>query len=153
MKFVRIRPYDKRRGQLVRRYVYRGFRFEVERGWYEVEDHIAEALEGVLTFPDNPDSKPVFDVSTREDAEALARAEYEAQNPERKISEAIAGAQTVTEDKMTPAPDGAPKPKGKRGRKAKDETPADDESEPEAEEPAAGKGGGKAESGGKKSPF
>jgi len=96
MKFVRIRPHNKARGQLVRRYVYGGFRFEAALGWYEVDDEIAEYLEKVLTFPQDPDSKPVFDVKDKQGAEDLAREEYEAENPERKIAEAVAGRQKVT---------------------------------------------------------
>lgn len=95
MKFVRIRPRDERRGQLVRRYVYGGFRFEADHGWYEVDDEIAEYLATVRTHQQDPDSKPVFDVSDQEGAERIARSEYEDANPERKIAEAVAGAQTV----------------------------------------------------------
>ena len=100
MKFVRIRPYNKARGQLVRRYVYGGFRFEGDHGWYEVDDEIAEYLEKVLTHPQDPDSKPAFDVSDKEGAENLARKEYEAANPERKIAEAVAGRQKVSVDDL-----------------------------------------------------
>jgi hypothetical protein len=145
MKFIRIRPYDKRRGQLVQRYVYRGFRFEVARGWYQVEDHIAEELAGVLTFPDNPDSKPVFDVATKEEAEALSMREYEAAHPERKISEAIAGAQTVTEEKLgEPAPDAAKG--GKKKKAAKKKAAKGDEAKGDEAE-------GEKEKGGSKTPF
>lgn len=129
--FVRIRPYDKRRGQLVRRYIYGGFRFEADHGWYEVDDAIADYLKTVLTFPEDPDSKPVFDVSDQAGAEKLAREEYEAANPERKIAEATAGRQKVTlgdlnlkgtakEDKPKEPKEEASKSGGKKDKPAKD---------------------------------
>lgn len=100
MKFIRIRPFNRARGQLVHRYVYGGVRFEATHGWYEVDDEIADYLKTVLTHPQNPDSKPVFDVADKEGAMDIERAEYEAANPERKISEAVAGRQKVTADDL-----------------------------------------------------
>ena len=100
MKFVRIRPYNKARGQLTRRYVYGGVRFEADHGWYEVDDEIAEYLKTVLTHPQDPDSRPVFDVSDQAGAEKIALDEYEAAHPERKIAEAVAGRQKVTVDDL-----------------------------------------------------
>ena len=105
MKFVRIRPYDKRRGQLVRRYVYGGFKFLGDHGWYEVDDEIAAYLKTVRTFPEDPDSKPVFDVSDQDGAKKIALAEYEETHPDRKITEAIAGAQKVTTADLVGVPE------------------------------------------------
>ena len=111
MMYVRIRPYNKRRGQLVRRYVYGGVRFEVNLGWYQVDDVIAEYLKTVLTHQGDPDSKLVFDVSDKAGAEKIAHEEYEAANPERKISEATAGVQKVTvADLKSPVGGNAPSP-------------------------------------------
>jgi len=136
MKFVRIRPYNKARGQLVRRYVYGGFRLEADHGWYEVDDEIADYLEKVLTFPDDPDSKPVFDVKDKEGAENLAREEYEAANPERKIAEAVAGRQKVTVDDLDS--DTKAKAKAKAASpKGKKEKPAKEAGEPKAPEASA----------------
>lgn len=131
MKFVRIRPYNKPRGQLTRRYVYGGFRFEADHGWYEVDDEIANYLKTVLTFPDDPDSKPVFDVSDQAGAEKLAREEYEAANPERKIAEAVAGRQRVT---LADIDDDAKSKAGVQTSKAEEEKPA---KKPEGTDPSA----------------
>lgn len=119
MKFIRIKPYNKTRKQLTRRYVYGGVRFEENHGWYEVDDEIAEYLGKVRTFPEDPDSKLIFDVSDREGAETIAREEYEEANPERKISEAVKGAQTVTLADLDPASVPAPSAKAKGPAPAK----------------------------------
>lgn len=155
MKFVRIRPFNKARGQLVRRYVYGGVRFEATHGWYEVDDEIADYLKTVLTHPQNPDSKPVFDVADKEGAMDIERGEYEAANPERKISEAVAGRQKVTVDDIdgdakakagVPSADGEDKPKEKASSPAgKKEKPAkggekSGASEPPADPKATGSG-------------
>ncbi len=135
MKFVRIRPYNKARGQLVRRYVYGGVRFEVDHGWYEVDDEIAEYLKTVLTHPQDPDSKPVFDVSDQAGAEKIALDEYEAANPERKITEAIAGRQKVSVDDLDS--DAKAKVKGKATAPSpagKKEKPAEEAEKPRASE-------------------
>lgn len=144
MMYVRIRPYDKRRGQLVRRYVYGGVKFEVDKGWYQTDDVIAEYLKTVLTFPENPDSKPVFDVSDQIGAEKIAKEEYEAANPERKISEATSGAQKVTvADLKSPVKEVAPAPKEKKEEpeKAPEETKGSGEPKGDKKETkAAGSG-------------
>lgn len=133
MKFVRIRPFNKQRGQLTRRYVFRGFRFEESSGWYQVPDDVADALQGMLTFPDNPDSKPVFDVCTEEEAKAMSVRDYEDANPNRKIEQAISGAQTVTEDKMPDAAPDVPKVKAKAAKRAAPAEPAPEKAPAEPE--------------------
>ena len=145
MKFVRIRPYNKARGQLVRRYVYGGVRFEVDHGWYEADDQIAEYLKTVLTHPQDPDSKPVFDVSDQAGAEKIALDEYEAANPERKITEAIAGRQKVSVDDLdadakAKAKKKAPSPAGKKEEPAKEaEKPKASEAPAKTKTAASGK--------------
>lgn len=68
---VRLKPYDVRRGQVLRRYTYAGIKFHEERGWYRVEKGVAEYLRGVHQVPDNEVTPLAFDVCTEEDAKAL----------------------------------------------------------------------------------
>ena len=37
---VRLKPYDPRRGFVLRRYTYRGIKFHEERGWYRVDKDV-----------------------------------------------------------------------------------------------------------------
>lgn len=78
---VRLKPYDPKRGHVLRRYTYRGIRFVVERGWYRVSAAMAEHLEGVRQNPNNPQSPPAFDVVTEEEAQRLDAEAAKAERP------------------------------------------------------------------------
>lgn len=105
--FARVRPFDPRRGFLCKRYVFKGFKFEAEKGWYKVSESLAADLKKCTQNPNAADPKPVFEIATKEEAEKIAREEYERENPVRKIQEAIAGAQTVPDLKSdTEVPEG-----------------------------------------------
>lgn len=76
---VRIKPFDKKRGNLTRRYTYRdskftqrGYVFREDRGWYEVPLHIALYLKSVRRGEAGP---KIFDVKDREGAVRLDRKE------------------------------------------------------------------------------
>lgn len=71
---VRIKPYNPKRGQLARRIVIGGFRFDVDRGWYEVDDEFAADLK-TKTQGGDPNAALIFDVCTAEEAKALQRSE------------------------------------------------------------------------------
>lgn len=47
---VRLKPYDPRRGHVLRRFTYAGIKFQEERGWYRVERPVAEYLRAVATL-------------------------------------------------------------------------------------------------------
>ena len=94
--FVRVKPYNEPLKQLVRRYVYNGVRFEEGKGWYSVPAATAEYLKTVKPNATDPLAPFVFDVCTKAEAEVLERKDYETAHPERKISEALTGAQKVT---------------------------------------------------------
>ena len=55
---VRLKPYDPRRGCVLRRFTFAGIRFQDERGWYRVEKRIGEYLRH------HPDRANALDVST-----------------------------------------------------------------------------------------
>lgn len=87
-KFVRLRPFDRRRGYLLRRYIHRSQKF-VESKWYEVPDGLAEELSVVTSRADDEDSPLAFDVFDSKDEaldlvrrERAAKAKATADNPE-----------------------------------------------------------------------
>lgn len=69
-RLVRIKPYNKKRRHLTRRYTVFGVKFEVERGWYRVKGPVADYLENVTSDGD-PDSPLIFDVCSEEEALAI----------------------------------------------------------------------------------
>jgi len=76
---VRLKAYDPRRGQVLRRYTYAGIRFHDERGWYRVDKSVAEYLKTVRQVAGDEVSPLAFDACTEEEAKALdTREESEA---------------------------------------------------------------------------
>lgn len=87
-RFVRLKPYDKRRGFLMRRYSVNRKRFTAGR-WYEVPLGLAMHLENITAKPEDPTTPLAFDVvDTKQDAqrlmkrERMARERATAENPE-----------------------------------------------------------------------
>ena len=75
MNYVRLRPYNPRKGHLLRVYVHRSHKF-VHGKWYEVSDAMGEELSMVVSRQDDEDSPLAFDIfETKEDAQDLLRAE------------------------------------------------------------------------------
>ncbi len=68
---VRLKPYDPRRGFVLRRYTYLGIKFHEERGWYRVDKPVADYLRTVREEPDDEYTPPAFDVCTDDEAKAL----------------------------------------------------------------------------------
>lgn len=77
---VRIHPFNRGSGHITRRYTYRGTRFDVDRGWYEVPGWIAAELKG-LYHPSTGTS--IFEVQTPEGALKVdeKEAEQEVKSP------------------------------------------------------------------------
>lgn len=94
MKLVRLKPFNGKQ-HVLRTYNVFGIKFEEKKGWYEVDDDVAEYLAGVKQFQDGADadlSANAFDVvDSREEAEEIderekARAARNtAVNAERKV--------------------------------------------------------------------
>jgi hypothetical protein len=101
---VRLKPYDPRRGHVVRRYTYAGIKFQEERGWYRVEKAVAEYLRNVRQVPSDRHSPHAFDVCTEAEAKTLEASEAEEAKVKRsatddiKLSAARAGGTVTTED-------------------------------------------------------
>jgi hypothetical protein len=68
---VRLKSFDARRGQVVRRYTYAGIKFHEERGWYRVEKGVAEYLRSVRQVAGDEVSQLAFDVCSEEEAKTL----------------------------------------------------------------------------------
>lgn len=80
---VRLKPYDPRRGHVLRRYTVSLWdtRFEVQRGWYEVPDEWAAYLRTLRQNANDSYSKEAFDVCTRAEAERIDALEAAAADP------------------------------------------------------------------------
>lgn len=103
---VRLKPYNPKRGHLLRRYTVFGIRFECEKGWYEVDDDIAIYLKTVHQDNNDPDSKDAFDVCTLDEAKELDRKE---RRERLRRGETVAMPVTMERDDA-----GAPNMAGKR---------------------------------------
>ena len=84
-KLVRLKPYDKHRGHVLRRLHVHGTLFHEARGWYKVDDGVAERLASVHQRDNDPVSPLAFDICSEEEAVQL-------ETDERKAAEARASA-------------------------------------------------------------
>jgi hypothetical protein len=84
---VRLKPYDPRRGHVLRRYTYAGIKFQEERGWYRVERPVAEYLRAVREVPSDRYAPLAFDVCTEAEAKALDAGESEAAKVKRSATD------------------------------------------------------------------
>lgn len=78
---VRLKRLDPKRGHVLRRYTYRGIKFQVDRGWYRVSKEVAEYLEQVRQVAADPHSPAAFDVCTEEAARARDAEEAREEKP------------------------------------------------------------------------
>lgn len=121
---ARIKPRDPAHGHVLRRYSYRGAKFEEGKGWYRVSEEVAEYLRAVPQQSHDPRSPLAFDVCTEAEAKAIDAKEAEANQPKRPVENARPA---VTRDDK---PEGSAKPKRRRkssgeSSKKKEKTPAD----------------------------
>lgn len=84
---VRLKPYDPRRGHMLRRFTYAGIKFQEERGWYRVEKPVADYLRTVREVPSDVYSPLAFDVCTEVEAKALETGESEASKVKRSATD------------------------------------------------------------------
>lgn len=59
---VRIKPYDPRRGHVLRRFTYRGMKICEDQSWRPVNEDVAEHLRGVRQSADDDSSPLAFDM-------------------------------------------------------------------------------------------
>jgi len=119
-KLVRIAPYNPRQGYVKRRHTIlkpRPMRFDVDRGWYEVDDEVAEALRKIPQEDRKPAGLRAFLIATdREDAK---RQEDELRQASRRNDEEVIG--TVEEPIKATRP--GTKPASASARAQASETP------------------------------
>jgi len=105
-RFVRLRPFDRRRGHLLRRYIFRSQKF-VAGNWYEVQDGMGDELSTVLSRDGDDESPLAFDVfDTKEEALAFVHAERKAKAKATAESPELVGVMTssdLDEDAATKA--------------------------------------------------
>jgi hypothetical protein len=114
-KYVRIKPYDPQKGYLRRRYMRDGKLYDVEKGWYLVDDEAAEILRTVSQHEYDKSEHPVpaFDICDNKAAvDAInkkeQKAQYEKLMKERGIPIVVGGEVPVndltTADLLAPEP-------------------------------------------------
>jgi hypothetical protein len=84
---VRLKPYDPRRGHVLRRYTYAGIKFQEERAWYRVEKIVADHLRAVRQVPTDEHAPLAFDVCTEAEAKALEARESDAAKFKRSATD------------------------------------------------------------------
>jgi hypothetical protein len=101
---VRLRPHDPRRGHVLRRYTYKGIKFDSDRGWYKVTKAVADYLRTVHQETGNEHSPLAFDVCTETQAQEIDAREHEETNPRKGAADDIK-VSVARDDKSGDKPD------------------------------------------------
>jgi len=97
-KLIRLKPFDAKKGHLVRRYTAFSTTFEEHKGWYRVSDEVASYLATVHQDPNDEDSPWAFDICTKEEAERIDLAEKKkAEERARAAEPNVATARDITQ--------------------------------------------------------
>ena len=80
-RLARLKAYDPKLGCVLRRYTYRGIKFQEDRGWLRVDEETAKYLEGVRQVPGDAHTPRAFDVCTDEEAKKLEEREEKESKP------------------------------------------------------------------------
>lgn len=75
---ARLKPFNDKRGQLTKIYMFMGLKFLAEKGWYEVPDAIGEKLKELHQNHYDEESAFLFDVASQEEAEKIDQKEEDA---------------------------------------------------------------------------
>jgi len=122
---VRLKPFNKKKGHVLRRYTYRGIRFQESRGWTRVRQEIADYLGKVHQIPGDVDSPLAFDVHSATEAKAIDEQEAKDAQAKTPAEQATDVAEARAEEPAPPATDEGgdlktadlPQNKKKRGKK------------------------------------
>jgi hypothetical protein len=89
-KLVRLKPHDKRRRHVMRVYVHgpTGKKFEERRGWYKVDDGLADYLATVGQIEGDEDAPRAFDVCTAAEAGRIDEREKKVREKRAQSAEA-----------------------------------------------------------------
>jgi hypothetical protein len=85
---VRIKATDPRRGHVLRRFTYKGIRFQAGSGWYQVSEEVADYLKAVRQRANDLNSPLAFDICTEKEARAMDKKEAEETEPKRPADNA-----------------------------------------------------------------
>jgi hypothetical protein len=110
--YIRLKPYNPKRGHVLRRYTYRGVRF-YEGRWYNVPEALARELADVHQRHGNEDSPLAFDVATQTQAREIEDAERKKLEEERRKLEnaEVVAATEIRDDQVRGALSTADLPK------------------------------------------
>lgn len=81
--YVRLKPYNPRRGHVLRRYSIRNMRF-YEGRWFRVSEAVARELANIKQVYGDEDSPDAFDVATHAQANNIERKEKAREEVERR---------------------------------------------------------------------
>jgi hypothetical protein len=109
---VRLKPFDARRGYVLRRFTYSGIKFHDERGWYRVDKGVADYLRSVRQIPGNELTPLAFDVCTEDEAKALETREETEARVRRSAADAVPLTAARTEGAITSADFARQSPRG-----------------------------------------
>ncbi len=118
---VRIKATDPRRGYVLRRFTYKGIRFQAGNGWYQVSEEVADYLKDVRQRANDPNSPLAFDVCSEKEARGIDKTEAEEAEPKRPADNARVA---VARDEKSPSEPGW-KNKSKEPPKAAPSTDAE----------------------------
>ena len=90
-RFVRIHPYEPKRGHKVKRYGVFGIMFQESVGWYQVKmrEEQFDILSNIVQNPESNETKPVFDICTESERKDLERRERIAKAPKPEDVEVL----------------------------------------------------------------
>ena len=99
--YVRLKPFNRKRGHMLRRYAYRGVRF-YEGRWYKVPEVLAKGLGEIRQRHGDIDAPYAFDVASEDQAREIEQTERMRDELEkRKVQNAeVVGATEVREDSL-----------------------------------------------------
>jgi hypothetical protein len=116
---ARIKPYNKRRGHLVRILNYRGIKFDATKGWYRVDDATAAVISSIHQDQNDLESPLAFDVMTEDAARTLEKVETKKLEEKAKASDPIDAAldKTTTTASLSAEPVGDEEKPARRARR------------------------------------
>jgi hypothetical protein len=114
---ARLKPYNKKRGHLLRILNYRGIKFEATKGWYKVDDATAAFIASVHQDQNDNESPLAFDVMSQDDARNMETAEAKQKEEKAKASDPIDAALDRTAVVPDESPTAEPEKPAKRGRR------------------------------------
>ena len=78
-RYVRLAPYSPRQVRFVQRFAHKSFVFVggLRPNWYVVDKETAEELSVMTQVPNDPDSKPLFEIMLKDKKEVIEKKETE----------------------------------------------------------------------------